>query len=320
MRRSTFLRSMAALAASGAIPFSAFAAASSVKMMIPANPGGGWDSTGRALGKALTESKAADTVTYDNRGGAAGALGLAQFVNGSKGDPTALMVMGAVMLGGIITGKPPVNLSQATPIARISSEYNVFVLPADSPFKTMADVVAQLKKDAGSVKWGGGSRGSTEHIAAAMIARAVGADPSKINYVAFRGGGEATAAILGGNVTIGGSGYSEFAEYIKVGKMKAIAVTSAKRLDGVAVPTLKEQGIDVEIGNWRGVYGAPGITEAQRKTLTDMVLVALKSPSWADAVKKNNWTPAVLTGDAFAKFVDDDFASLRATMVKSGMV
>ena len=320
MRRTTFLRSMAVLAASGAIPFSAFAAASSVKMMIPANPGGGWDTTGRALGKALTESKAADTVTYDNRGGAAGALGLAQFVNGSKGDPNALMVMGAVMLGGIITGKPPVNLSQATPIARISSEYNVFVLPADSPFKTMADVVAQLKKDPGSVKWGGGSRGSTEHIAAAMIARAVGADPSKINYVAFRGGGEATAAILGSNVTIGGSGYSEFAEYIKAGKMKAIAVTSAKRLEGVAVPTLKEQGIDVEIGNWRGVYGAPGITEAQRKTLTDMVLAALKSPSWAEAVKKNNWTPAVLTGDAFAKFVDDDFASLRATMVKSGML
>jgi hypothetical protein len=169
----------------------------------------------------------ADTVTYDNKGGAAGALGLAQFVNGSKADPNALMVMGAVMLGGIITGKPPVKLSQATPIARMTTEYNVFVLPANSPLKTMKDVVDQLKKDPGSVKWGGGSRGSTEHIAAAMIAQKVGADPSKINYVAFRGGGEATAAILGGNVTVGGSGYSEFAEYIAAGKMKAIAVTSA---------------------------------------------------------------------------------------------
>lgn len=319
MRRDTFLKSMAALAATGALPLSAYAAAN-VKMMIPANPGGGWDTTGRALGKALTDSKAADTVTYDNKGGAAGALGLAQFVNGSKGDPNALMVMGAVMLGGLITGKPPVSLSQATPIARLSSEYNVFVLPANSPFKTMKDVVEQLKKDPGSVKWGGGSRGSTEHIAAAMIAQKVGADPSKINYVAFRGGGEATAAILGGNVTVGGSGYSEFAEYIKAGKMKAIAVTSGTRLPGVDVPTLKEQGIDVEIGNWRGVYGAPGITPAQRKALTDMVLAALKSPTWAEAVKKNDWTPAVLSGDAFAKFVDDDFAALRATMVKSGMV
>ena len=318
MRRDTFLKSMAALAVGG-LPLSAFAA-TNVKMMIPANPGGGWDGTGRALGKALMDAKVADTVTYENKGGAAGALGLAQFVNASKGDPNALMVMGAVMLGGIITGKPPVSITAATPIARLTSEYNVFVLPANSPFKTMADVVAQLKKDPGSVKWGGGSRGSTEHIAAAMIARAVGVDPAKINYVAFRGGGEATAAILGGNVTIGGSGYSEFSEYIKSGKMLPIGVTSSTRLKGINVPTLKEQGIDVEIGNWRGVYGAPGITPAQRKALTDMVIKATQSKAWQEDLVKNNWTPAVLSGDAFEQFVDNDFASLRATMVKSGMI
>jgi putative tricarboxylic transport membrane protein len=310
---------MAALAAAGMLPMSARAAAN-LKMMIPATPGGGWDTTGRALGRALQEAGAAATVAYDNKGGAAGAIGLAQFVNGSKGDPNALMVMGAVMLGGIITGKPPVNLSQATPIARLTSEYNVFVLPANSPLKTMADVVAQLKKDPGSVKWGGGSRGSTEHIAAAMIAQKVGVDASKINYVAFRGGGEATAAILGGNVTVGGSGYSEFAEYIEAGKMRAIAVTSPTRLKGVNVPTLKEQGIDIELGNWRGVYAAPGITPAQRAALTDAVMKAIKTKSWAEAMEKNNWTPAVLSGPAFDKFVDDEFALLRATMVKAGMV
>lgn len=319
MRRDTFLKSMAALAAAGGLPLSALAA-NNIKMMIPANPGGGWDSTGRALGKALIDSKAADTVTFDNKGGAAGALGLAQFVSGSKGDPNAMLIMGAVMLGGLITGKPPVNLSTATPLARLTSEYNVFVLPANSPFKTMADVIAQLKKDPGSVKWGGGSRGSTEHIAAAMIAREVGVDAAKINYVAFRGGGEATAAILGGNVTIGGGGYSEMSEYINVGKMKALAVTSGTRLKGINVPTLKEQGINVEIGNWRGVYGAPGITPTQRKALTDMLLKAAASKSWAQALEKNKWTSAVLSGPAFEKFVDDDFAALRATMVKAGMV
>ena len=319
MRRDTFLKSLATLAAVGAVPLSAWAS-TNVKMMIPANPGGGWDTTGRTLGKALQESGAADTVTYDNKGGAAGALGLAQFVNGSKGDGNALMVMGAVMLGGLITGKPPVSLSQATPVARLSSEYNVFVLPANSPFKSMKEVIEQLKKDPGSVKWGGGSRGSTEHIAAAMIAREAGVDPSKINYVAFRGGGEATAAILGGNVTVGGSGYSEFSEYIAAGKMRALAVTSETRLKGVDVPTLKEQGVNVVLGNWRGVYGAPGITAPQRAALTEMVLKAVKSKTWLDASAKNNWTPAVLTGAAFDKFVDDDFASLRATMVKSGMV
>lgn len=319
MRRDTFLKSLAALAAVGSLPLTAQAAAN-IKIMIPANPGGGWDTTGRALGKALIEAKGADTVSFENKGGAAGALGLAQFINGSKGDPNALMVMGAVMLGGIITGKPPVNLSQVTPIARLTSEYNVFVLPANSPFKTMADVVAQLKKDPGSVKWGGGSRGSTEHIAAAMIAREVGVDAAKINYVAFRGGGEATAAILGGNVTVGGSGYSEFSEYIATGKMKPIGVTSGARLKGVPVPTLKEQGINVEIGNWRGVYGAPGITAEQRKALTDLVLQAVKSKAWAEALEKNGWTPAVLSGPEFETFVENSFASLRATMAKSGMI
>jgi len=319
MRRDTFLKSMAALAAAGLLPLSARAAAN-IKMMIPANPGGGWDTTGRALGKAMQDSGLASSVTYENKGGAAGARGLAQIVNPTNGDPNALMVMGAVMLGGIITGKPPVSLQQATPIARLTSEYNVFVLPANSPFKTMKDVVEQMKKDPGSVKWGGGSRGSTEHIAAAMIAREAGVDAAKINYVPFRGGGEATAAILGGNVTVGGSGYSEFQQYIESGKMRGIAVTSATRLKGIEIPTLKEQGINVEIGNWRGVYAAAGITPAQRKDLTDLVLKAMKHKSWLDAMEKNQWTPAVMAGKEFEDFVDREFASLRATMVKAGMV
>ncbi len=318
MRRDTFLKTLAALAAAGALP-TVRAQGANLKMMIPANPGGGWDSTGRALGKALQEA-GAGSVNFENKGGAAGALGLAQFANSAKADPNALMVMGAVMLGGIITTKPPVTLSAVTPVARLTSEYNVFVLPANSPFKTMADVVEQLKKDPGSVKWGGGSRGSTEHIAAAMIARAVGVDASKINYVAFRGGGEAVAAIIGGNVSIGGSGYSEFAEHIAAGKMRAIGVTSAQRIKGIPVATLKEQGIDVVIGNWRGVYGAAGITPAQRKALTDLVVKATKTKSWQDALEKNGWTPAFLAGSEFDEFVDSEFASMRATMAKSGMI
>jgi putative tricarboxylic transport membrane protein len=319
MRRDTFLKSLAAMAAAGALPGMAWAS-SNIKMMIPANPGGGWDSTGRALGKALQEAGSASTVTFENKGGAAGAIGLAQFFNASKGDPNALMVMGAVMLGGIITGKPPVSITQITPIARLTTEFNVFVLPADSPFKTMKDVVEQLKKDPGSVKWGGGSRGSTEHIAAAQIAQAVGVQPSKINYVPFRGGGEATAAILGGNVTVGGSGYSEFQQYIESGKMRPIAVTSGQRLAGINIPTLKEQGIDVEIGNWRGVFGAAGISAAERQALTERVVKATKSAAWTESLTKNNWTAALLTGKAFDDFVDRDFSSLRATMVRAGMV
>ncbi len=320
MRRDTFLKSLAALTATGALPLAARAAAPNLKMMIPANPGGGWDTTGRALGKALHEAGAATAVTYENKGGAAGAIGLAQFFNASKGDPNALMVMGAVMLGGIIRNKPPVSVTQVTPLARLTTEYNVFVLPTNSPFKTMAEVVAQMKKDPGSVKWGGGSAGSTEHIAIAMIAREVGVDPTRINYVPFRGGGEATAAILGGNVTVGGSGYSEFQPYIESGKMKAIGMTSAARQKGIDVPTLKELGINVELGNWRGVYGAAGLSDAQKKALVELIVKATKTKSWAEALEKNNWTPALMTGKAFEEFVDNDMAGLRATMVKAGMI
>ena len=319
MRRDVFLKSLAVLAASGALPLTARAAAN-LKMMIPANPGGGWDSTGRVLGKALTEAKVADTVQYENKGGAAGIIGLAQFANGSKGDANSLMMMGAVMLGGIITGKPQVSLDKVTPIARLTSEYNVFVVPADSPFKTMKDVVAQLQKDPGSVKWGGGSRGSTEHICACMLAGKVGVDPKKVNYVAFRGGGEASAAILGGNVSVGGSGYSEFAEYIAAGKMRPIGVTAEQRVPGINVQTLKSMGYDVVLGNWRGVYAPSGITPEQRSALTAMVTAATQTKTWIEALDKNRWTPALLTGKAFDDFVDAEFSNLRGTMHLSGMV
>ena len=319
MRRDQFIKSVLALAAGASFALPSLAAAN-IKMMIPANPGGGWDTTGRALGKALQDAGVASSVTYENKGGAAGIIGLAQYANATKGDGNSLMVMGAVMLGGIITGKPPVSLDKVTPIARLTSEYNVFVVPANSPLKTMKDVVEQMKKDPGSVKWGGGSRGSTEHIAAAMLAREVGVDAAKINYVPFRGGGEAVAAILGGNVTVGGSGYSEFQQYIESGKMRPIAVTSPKRLKGINIPTMIEQGYNIDIGNWRGVYAPAGLTAAQRKALTDMVLKATKSKSWAESLEKNNWTPAWMANPEFDDFVDREFASLRATMVKSGMI
>ncbi len=319
MRRDTFLKSLLALTASAGLPLSAQAAAS-IKMMIPANPGGGWDGTGRAFGKAMLDAKVADNVQFDNKGGAAGVIGLAQFVNSAKGDPNALIVMGAVMLGGIITGKPQVSLDKATPIARLTSEYNVFVVPAASPIKTMKEVVDMLIKDPGSVKWGGGSRGTTEHICASMLATKVGVDPKKVNYVAFRGGGEATAAILGGNVTVGGGGYSEMAEYITAGKMRPIGVTSDKRLPGINVPTLKEMGYDVVLGNWRGLYGGPGITAEQRAALTELVIKATKSKSWTESLEKNAWTPALLTGKAFDDFVDAEFSNLRGIMHLAGMV
>jgi putative tricarboxylic transport membrane protein len=230
------------------------AAVDSVKMMIPANPGGGWDTTGRELGKAMTSSGAVKNIQYDNKGGAAGTIGLAQFVNSSKGDPNALMMGGMVMVGGIIQNKSAVNLTQVTPVARLTSEYEVIVVPANGP-KTLKELIDKFKANPGSVSWGGGSAGGTDHILAGLIAKEVGVAPSKVNYVPFKGGGEAVSAIIGGHVTAGVSGLSEFAQHIKSGKMRALAVSSPKAMEGI--PSLKEQGVNVELANWRGVFAAP---------------------------------------------------------------
>jgi putative tricarboxylic transport membrane protein len=184
----------------------------------------------------------------------------------------------------------------------------------------MADVVAQLKKDPGSVKWGGGSTGSVDHISTGMIAKASGVAPNKINYIPTAGGGESTAAILGGHVSVGTGGYAEFAQFITSGKMRALAVTSPARLGGSTVPTLKEQGIDVEIGNWRGVYGAPGITPEQRQAMIDAVVAGTKTKSWEETLKTNDWTPVVLTGDEFGKFVDSELVRLGGVMKDLGLV
>jgi putative tricarboxylic transport membrane protein len=295
-------------------------AAENFKIMIGANPGGGYDQAGRGIGKALQEAGVASNVTYENKGGAGGTIGLAQFVNSAKGDPNSMIVVGGVMVGAIVQNKPPITMANATPIARLMAEYNVFVVPADSPIKNMSEVVAQMKKDPASVKWGGGSKGSIDHLSVAMIAREAGVDVTKVNYVPFKGGGEATAAVLGGHITVGTSGWAELQEFVTSGKMRAIAVTAPARIKGVNVPTLKEQGINVDIGNWRGVYGAPGLSAAQRKALTDSVVKATKTKSWTETLDKNNWSGAVLTGAELDKFVDEDHARLRALMTKLGMI
>ncbi|HJS78433.1 MAG TPA: tripartite tricarboxylate transporter substrate binding protein [Burkholderiales bacterium] len=295
----------------------AVAAQPSLKMMIPANPGGGWDQTGRNLAAAMQSAKLVSGVQFDNKGGAAGTIGLAQFVNGSKGDPNAVMIGGMVMVGGIILNKSPVHLSQVTPIARLTSEWEVIVVPANSPHKTMGDLVKALKENPGKVSWGGGSAGGTDHILVGLIAKEVGVDPAKINYVPFKGGGEAIAAILGGHVTAGVSGLGEFAEQIKAGKMRALAQSSPQKLEGI--PSLKEQGINVELGNWRGIFGAPGISPAQRDALVKLVRSATETPAWKSTLEKLGWEPWFLAGDDYKKFLEDDTKRVASIIESLGL-
>jgi putative tricarboxylic transport membrane protein len=289
----------------------------SVKILIPANPGGGWDQTGRTLGKVMSDAKLVSSVQYDNKGGAGGTIGLAQFVNSSKGDPTALMIGGQAMVSAVELNRSAVKVQQATPLARLVAEYSVIVVPANSPYKTMGDLVKAFKADPGKVSWGAGSAGSTEHLLIGLIAKAVGVDSGKINYIAFKGGGEAVPAIIGGHVVVGASGLGEFAEHIKSGKMRALAVSAPVKMEGI--PTLKEQGIDVVFGNWRGIWGAPGITPQQRDELIGKVKAATETQEWKSMLAKMGWTPVYISGDAYQKFVDDETKTLGQLVDSLGL-
>ncbi len=291
-----------------------------LKIMAPANPGGGWDQTARSMQQALVAAGIAKSVQVTNVGGAGGSVGIAQFVNSAKGDGSQLMVNGFVMVGALAMNKSPVTLDQVTPIARLTEEMQVIVVPANSPIKDAKDLAAALKADIAKVTFAGGSAGGIDHIMAALFAGAIGADATKINYVPFSGGGELLAAILGGKVTAGISGYGEYEGQIKAGKLRAIGVTAAARRPGIDVPTFKEQGVDLVLTNWRSVVAAPGITAEQKKVLADAIDKLVKSPAWQEVLKQKGWDDAYLAGDAFADFLKKENTRITDVLKSIGLV
>jgi putative tricarboxylic transport membrane protein len=272
-----------------------------LKLMAPAAPGGGWDQTARAMQQALIADKLVKSVQVTNVPGAGGSVGLAQFATGAKGDGNQLMVNGFVMVGALLMNKSRITLDQVTPIARLTQEAQIIVVPASSPIKDAKELAAAVKANVAKVTWAGGSAGGVDHITAAMFASLVGADASKVNYVPFSGGGESLAAVLGG-------------------KVRAIGVTTAERLPGLDAPTLKEQGFDLVISNWRSVVAPPGITPDQRKKLIDLVQAMVKSPAWTEILKQKGWDDAFLAGDAFGTFLKEEIARVSDVLKSVGMV
>ena len=302
----------------GALALPALAA--DYKIMAPAAPGGGWDQTARSMQSALQDEKISASVQVTNVPGAGGTIGLAQFVNQASGDPSQLMVTGYVMVGAILTNASPVTLDQVTPIARLTGEYEAIVVPSASDIKDMAGLVEKLKADPGAVSWGGGSAGGADHITAGLIAKAVGVDPTKVNYIAFSGGGEALAAILGGQVTVGISGYSEFASQVEAGALRVIGISGDERVEGIEAPTFKEGGVDVSIQNWRMVAGAPGITDEQKAAVVADIDKMVQSPSWQKTLADKGWANTYLAGDAFTTQLKADTEATAAILKDIGLV
>jgi putative tricarboxylic transport membrane protein len=318
-RRSLHLAA-AALLSLTALPQAHAQAALELKITAPAGAGGGWDSTSRALQQVMTGIGAAKSVQVVNVPGAGGTIGLTQFATTGKGDGHQLLMMGFNLVGAVMTTKSQVTLEQTTPIARLTGDALVIVVPANSPHKNAKDLAAALKADTSKVVWNGGSAGGADHILAALLTKAAGGDAAKLNYVPFSGGGEALAELLGGRVTAGISSYNEFESMIKAGKLRAIAVSSAARLAGIDVPTIKEQGLDVELMNWRGIVAAPGISATQKAELVAAVDKAIKSPEWAAIRKQRSWDDAYLGADAFAAYLKSENARMKDTLTAVGLL
>jgi len=289
-----------------------------LRVIAPAAPGGGWDQTARAMQQALQREGIARLAPVENIPGAAGTIGLARFMGAERGSTDAVMISGLIMLGGIVTNRSPVTLADVVPIARLTGEYEVIAVPAASPLRSLQDLLTAFKTRPESISWGGGSAGGSDQILAGLVADAVGVDPRRINYIAFAGGGESLSAILGGQVSVGINGLAEFAPQLEAGTLRALAISSADRLPGLDVPTLREGGVDVEFENWRSVVAPPGISPMARRRLEETIELMARSATWRELLDRFRWLDRYLAGDAFARFVSEEEVRVRDILKKLG--
>lgn len=289
-------------------------------LLAPASPGGGWDQTARAMQQVFRATDLAPTAQVVNVPGAGGVIGLAQVVSSHEGDPRLLMMTGLIMMGAIRTNDSPVTLEQVTPLARLLGEYEVLVVPADSPYESLSDFVTAWKADPGGLAIAGGSAGGTDHMLAGLLADEVGIDVAAINYLPHSGGGESVASILGGHVAAGINGYAELVSFIEAGRLRPLGISSEERVEGLDIRTFAEQGVDVSLSNWRGVAAPPGITEEERAALVDLLDRMHASEPWRRALERNNWIDLYLTGPEYEAFLEREDARVVAVLRSVGLV
>ncbi len=273
-----------------------------IDIVVPADPGGGWDLVAREAQHSLRVNDIVDNTQVLNLPGAGGTIGLAQTVR-REGSATTLMTTGTVMIGGIIVNDSAQTLEDVTPIARVADDYEVFVVPADSPLEDMGDLIEAWREDPGAVAVGGGSLGGTDHLLAGLAAQSQGVEPQAVNYIPFAGGAQALTSLLSGSLDVGVSGYNEFSDQVEAGNIRVLGVSAHERVEGIDAPTLPEQGVDAVLPNWRGFMAPPGITEAERAELTAIVEEMVRTDEWRDTLQRNRWDDTFQSGPEFEEFL-----------------
>ncbi|MCX6467586.1 MAG: tripartite tricarboxylate transporter substrate-binding protein [Pseudonocardiales bacterium] len=291
-----------------------------LRVLVPNAPGGGYDITARTAARAMEDSGTSGAVEVFNLPGAGGTVGLGRTVN-EGGNDRLVMSMGLGVVGAVFTNASPTTLADVTPIARLTEESEIVVVGKDSPFTSIDQLVAAWTADPAAVPVGGGSSpGGPDHLAPMLMAQAVGLAPRDVNYVAYDGGGELLAAVLGDKVAFGVSGLGEFADQVAAGELRVLAVTSAERAPGLDAPTLVESGIDVEFTNWRGVVAPPGLDDEGRTELVEAFTALHGTPEWTEALQTNGWDDAFLVGDEFGAFLAAENDRVAGVLRELGLV
>jgi putative tricarboxylic transport membrane protein len=305
---------IASTAAAGALPAALWPGlagaaepqlAAKLRIVIPANEGGGWDQTGRALGAAMVASGAVGDVSYENIGGKGGTIGLAKYVEKYDADPDTILMSGMVMVGAVALQKPAITMAHVAPIARLTSDYEVVAVKADSPIKTPKDLIAQLRADAAKTVIAGGSAGGVDHMYAGMLARVAG-NTAGLVYQPYPGGAQVVEALETGKAVAGISGYSEFSEALASGKLRAIGVSSKRPFQGI--PSVREQGVDADLANWRGVLTGKKVPAERKAVLLEAVRRATGADVWQKTIKRSNWEAYWMAGKDFESFLELDLA------------
>ncbi|BBY44852.1 Bug family tripartite tricarboxylate transporter substrate binding protein [Mycolicibacterium celeriflavum] len=291
-------------------------------LVAPAAAGGGWDLVARESQQALRSNRIANNVQVVNVPGAAGAIGLSQ-LSRLGGDPTTMMVTGTVMLGGVERNDSPVALSDMTPIARLAEDFEVIVVPADSPYQTLGELIEAWRADPAAMPIGGGSAGGIDHMVAAQLAREAGIDPEQIRYAAYAGGGELTINLLStapGTPDVGISGYNDFRDMLVEGRLRTLMVVAPERLEGLDAPTAAEAGYPaVDLVNWRGYVAPEGLTDAEQQELIEIVGEMVKTEHWQSVVARNRWKETFLTGDDFGRFIRSEEKRVKTILDDLGL-
>lgn len=288
-----------------------------VTMTAGADPGSGFDLTLRTLVQVIQEEGLVETpMPIENRPGAASAVWTAQMVEQHEGADDQVSVTSLVMMTNNARGQSDYNYDDVTMIARLLSEYFVVVVSADSEYQDLESLLNAVSSDPGAVPVGAAS---DDQLPFALLINEAGGDPSAVNFVAYEGGGEQSTALLSGDIDVAIAGTSEFLPLIESGELRALAVIGDDRLEGMPdIPTAEEQGYDVTISNWRGIYGPPGMPDYAVDFWVDVLTKAVESDSWTAAAEKNQWVTTFMVGDELDAYLEETNAQVVEAFEKIG--